>query len=50
VAGHQVLTATRDPARLERMGWFDDVTPCHSRRFRHRVVPDVLVQLPCNSD
>ena len=26
-AGHQVLTATRDPARLARMGWFDDVTP-----------------------
>jgi uncharacterized protein YbjT (DUF2867 family) len=26
-AGYQVLTATRDPARLERMGWFDDVTP-----------------------
>jgi uncharacterized protein YbjT (DUF2867 family) len=25
--GHQVLTATREPARLERMGWFDDVTP-----------------------
>jgi uncharacterized protein YbjT (DUF2867 family) len=24
---HQVLTATRDPGRLERMGWFDDVTP-----------------------
>jgi uncharacterized protein YbjT (DUF2867 family) len=24
--GHQVLTATRDPARLERMGWFEDVT------------------------
>jgi uncharacterized protein YbjT (DUF2867 family) len=27
VAGHQVLTATRDPARLGRVGWFDDVTP-----------------------
>lgn len=26
-AGHQVLTATRDPARLGRMGWFDDVSP-----------------------
>jgi uncharacterized protein YbjT (DUF2867 family) len=26
-AGHQVLAATRDPARLERIGWFDDVTP-----------------------
>jgi uncharacterized protein YbjT (DUF2867 family) len=26
-AGHQVLTATRYPARLARMGWFDDVTP-----------------------
>jgi uncharacterized protein YbjT (DUF2867 family) len=26
-AGHQVLAATRDPARLARMGWFDDVTP-----------------------
>lgn len=25
--GHQVLTATRDPARLARMGWFDDVSP-----------------------
>ena len=25
--GHRVLTATRDPARLERMGWSDDVTP-----------------------
>jgi uncharacterized protein YbjT (DUF2867 family) len=25
--GHQVLPATRDPARLERMGWIDDVTP-----------------------
>ncbi|HEY2448620.1 MAG TPA: NAD(P)H-binding protein [Mycobacterium sp.] len=25
--GHQVLTATRDPARLTGMGWFDDVTP-----------------------
>jgi uncharacterized protein YbjT (DUF2867 family) len=24
--GHQVLTATRDPARLEQMGWFEDVT------------------------
>jgi uncharacterized protein YbjT (DUF2867 family) len=24
--GHEVLTATREPARLERMGWFDDVT------------------------
>ncbi len=26
-AGHQVVTTTRDPARLARMGWFDDVTP-----------------------
>jgi uncharacterized protein YbjT (DUF2867 family) len=26
-AGHQVLAATRDPARLARLGWFDDVTP-----------------------
>ena len=26
-AGHQVLAATRDPARLARFGWFDDVTP-----------------------
>jgi uncharacterized protein YbjT (DUF2867 family) len=25
-AGHQVLAATRHPARLARMGWFDDVT------------------------
>jgi uncharacterized protein YbjT (DUF2867 family) len=25
--GHEVLTATREAARLERMGWFDDVTP-----------------------
>jgi len=25
--GHEVLTATREPARLGRMGWFDDVTP-----------------------
>ncbi len=25
--GHEVLTATREPARLERMGWFDDVSP-----------------------
>jgi uncharacterized protein YbjT (DUF2867 family) len=25
--GHEVLTATREPARLERMGWFEDVTP-----------------------
>ena len=25
--GHEVLTATREPARLERMGWFVDVTP-----------------------
>ena len=24
--GHQVLAATRDPARLARMGWFDHVT------------------------
>ena len=24
---HQVLAATRDPARLKRLGWFDDVTP-----------------------
>lgn len=26
-AGHEVLAATRDPARLARMGWFDDVRP-----------------------
>jgi uncharacterized protein YbjT (DUF2867 family) len=26
-AGHQVLAATREPARLARMGWFEDVTP-----------------------
>lgn len=26
-AGHQVLTAARDPRRLARMGWFDDVGP-----------------------
>lgn len=25
--GHQVFAATRDPARLARMGWFGDVTP-----------------------
>ena len=25
-AGHQVLAATRDPARLTRFGWYDDVT------------------------
>ena len=25
-AGHQVVAATRDPARLTRFGWFDDVT------------------------
>ena len=25
--GHEVLTATREPARLGRMGWFDDVSP-----------------------
>lgn len=25
--GHQVLAATRNPARLKRFGWFDDVTP-----------------------
>jgi uncharacterized protein YbjT (DUF2867 family) len=25
-AGHQVLAAARNPARLARMGWFDDVT------------------------
>ncbi|MGH3579560.1 MAG: NAD(P)H-binding protein, partial [Mycobacterium sp.] len=25
-AGHQVLAATRNPVRLARMGWFDDVT------------------------
>lgn len=25
-AGHQVLAATRDPARLTGFGWFDDVT------------------------
>ncbi|HEY2085154.1 MAG TPA: NAD(P)H-binding protein, partial [Mycobacterium sp.] len=26
-AGHEVLAATRDPARLARFGWYDDVTP-----------------------
>ena len=26
-AGHQVLAASRDPARLARMGWYDDVSP-----------------------
>ncbi|CAM4404576.1 short chain dehydrogenase [Mycobacterium basiliense] len=26
-AGHEVLASTRNPARLKRMGWFDDVTP-----------------------
>ncbi len=26
-AGHEVLTATRDPARLESFGWLDDVRP-----------------------
>jgi uncharacterized protein YbjT (DUF2867 family) len=25
-AGHQVLAATRDPAKLAHLGWFDDVT------------------------
>ena len=25
--GHQVLAATRNPDRLKRFGWFDDVTP-----------------------
>jgi uncharacterized protein YbjT (DUF2867 family) len=25
-AGHQVLAATRDPARLTRFGWYDDIT------------------------
>lgn len=25
--GHQVVTATRNPQRLKRLGWFDDVTP-----------------------
>jgi uncharacterized protein YbjT (DUF2867 family) len=25
--GHQVVTATRNPGRLRRLGWFDDVTP-----------------------
>lgn len=25
--GHQVATATRNPERLKRLGWFDDVTP-----------------------
>jgi uncharacterized protein YbjT (DUF2867 family) len=25
-AGHQVVAATRDPARLTQFGWFDDVT------------------------
>jgi uncharacterized protein YbjT (DUF2867 family) len=26
-AGHEVLAATRDPARLAHLGWLDDVTP-----------------------
>ncbi len=26
-AGHEVLAATRDPARLGEFGWFDDITP-----------------------
>ncbi|ORV94863.1 NAD-dependent epimerase [Mycobacterium interjectum] len=25
--GHQVVTATRNPERLKRLGWFDDVIP-----------------------
>jgi uncharacterized protein YbjT (DUF2867 family) len=25
--GHQVVTATRNPERLKRLGWFDDVAP-----------------------
>jgi uncharacterized protein YbjT (DUF2867 family) len=25
--GHEVLAATRNPERLKRLGWFDDVTP-----------------------
>jgi uncharacterized protein YbjT (DUF2867 family) len=25
-AGHEVLAATRDPARLTRFGWYDDIT------------------------
>ncbi|OBH08294.1 MULTISPECIES: NAD(P)H-binding protein [unclassified Mycobacterium] len=25
--GHQVVAATRNPKRLKRLGWFDDVTP-----------------------
>jgi uncharacterized protein YbjT (DUF2867 family) len=25
-AGHEVLAATRDPARLTRFGWYGDVT------------------------
>jgi uncharacterized protein YbjT (DUF2867 family) len=25
--GHQVVTATRNPERLKRLGWYDDVTP-----------------------
>jgi len=25
--GHEVLTATRNPAGLKRFGWFDEVTP-----------------------
>ena len=25
--GHEVVTATRNPQRLKRLGWFDDVTP-----------------------
>jgi uncharacterized protein YbjT (DUF2867 family) len=26
-SGHQVVTATRNPERLKRLGWFDDVAP-----------------------
>jgi uncharacterized protein YbjT (DUF2867 family) len=26
-AGHEVLAASRDPARLAQFGWYDDVTP-----------------------
>ncbi len=27
LANHQVLAATRDPERLKRLGWFDNITP-----------------------
>ncbi len=27
---HQVVAATRNPERLEHLGWFGDVAPCRS--------------------